>query len=86
METFHTALTSVSKNAWFGSCDLKEAYYSISIDRRYRKYLRLYWGNQLYEYTSLPMGLTTVEKFSIGKIRGGFMKMIILAIYGISDR
>ena len=36
--------------------DLKDAYFSIPIDIRDRKYPRFPWGNTLYEFTCLPFG------------------------------
>ena len=62
MDTFQTALTYVSNNCWFGSVDLKDAYYSVNIDERDRKFLRFYWNNVLYEYTCMPNGLTTAPR------------------------
>jgi hypothetical protein len=41
------------------SIDLKDAYYSIPIRERDRKYLRFYWHNQLYQFTCLPNGLSS---------------------------
>ncbi|VDI36333.1 Hypothetical predicted protein [Mytilus galloprovincialis] len=62
METLKSAIQCVSQNCWFASIDLKDAYYSISIDHKDRKYLRFYWNDQLYEYTCLPNGLTTAPR------------------------
>ena len=59
METLQTALSCVSPNCWFASCDLKEAYYSLNVDSYYRKFLRFDWSDVLYEYTCLPNGLIT---------------------------
>ena len=56
MENFNTALSLVSKNCYFGSIDLRDAYYSVNIDSQYRKYLRFTWNNQLYEFNCLPNG------------------------------
>ena len=62
METLKSALQCITANCWFGSVDLKDAYYSISVDRRDRKFLRFYWIDQLYEFTCLPNGLTTAPR------------------------
>lgn len=62
METLTTAFSCIYKNAWFAFCDLKDAYYSIQVDHRYRKFLRFSSKNQLYEYTCLPNGLTTAPR------------------------
>ena len=41
------------------SLDLKHAYYTIPIAAEHRKYLKFVWGGQLYEFQSLPTGLTS---------------------------
>jgi hypothetical protein len=62
METLKSALQCISKHSWFGSVDLKDAYYSIQVNKFDRKYLRCYWNVHLYEYTCLPNGLTTAPR------------------------
>ena len=37
--------------------DLKDAYFSISIHKKHRKYLRFPWGNKLYEFQAMGFGL-----------------------------
>ena len=44
------------------SIDLKDAYYSIPIAEEHQKYLKFIWRNQLYAFTSLPMGLTSSHR------------------------
>ena len=39
MDTFETALHMITKNCYFASLDYTDAYYSIAIDKNYRKYL-----------------------------------------------
>ena len=41
---------------------LIEAYYSLNVDSYYRKFLRFYWSDVLYEYTCLSNGLTTAPR------------------------
>ena len=40
------------------SIDLKDAYYSIPVALEHQKYLKFIWRDQLYAFTSLPMGLS----------------------------
>ncbi|CAG2213825.1 unnamed protein product [Mytilus edulis] len=75
METFKTAVTSISKNCWFGSVDLKDAYYSVKVDKNDRKYLRFYWKHVLYEYTCLPNGLTTAPRIFTKILKVVFSKL-----------
>ena len=59
METLKTALYLVKPNAFFGSLDLRQAYYSLPIHKECRKFLRFIWDGVIYEYSSLPNGLLT---------------------------
>ncbi|VDH98377.1 Hypothetical predicted protein [Mytilus galloprovincialis] len=75
METFKTAITNITQNCWFGSVDLKDAYYSVSINEKDRKYLRFYWNGVLYEYTCLPNGLTTAPRIFTKILKVVFSKL-----------
>ena len=46
----------ISKNCYFASADLCDAYYSVPIASEHRKYLRFTWKQQMYEFTCLPNG------------------------------
>lgn len=59
METLKTALSLVKPNAYFGSLDLRQAYYSLQILTESRKFLRFIWDGVVYEYSCLPNGLST---------------------------
>ena len=59
METLKTALTLVKPNVYFGSLDLRQAYYSLPIQKCCRKFLRFVWEGVVYEYTCLPNGLSS---------------------------
>ena len=59
METLKTALALVKPNAFFGSLDLRQAYYSMPIRKECRKFLRFIWKGVVYEYSCLPNGLST---------------------------
>ena len=50
MFSLQTVLDMMQPGAWLGSVDLKDAYYSVSIDREHRKFLRFRWEGQLYLY------------------------------------
>jgi hypothetical protein len=49
----------MTKDCWFASVDLKDAYYSVNVNKICRKFLRFIWKDQCYEFTALPMGLTS---------------------------
>ena len=86
MENFNTALALVSENCFFGSIDLRDAYYSVNIHYLFRKYLRFTWNNQLFEFNCLPNGysgaprlFTKIMKPLFGKLRSeGYLSVFYL--------
>ena len=63
MSSLNTALEMMRQGAWMGSVDLEKCYYSFSILKEHRKYLRFRWDNILYEYQVLPNGLSSGPRF-----------------------
>lgn len=57
IEDYRTILKLVTKNCYFASIDLKDAYFSLPIKNKYRKYLRFRFQNTTYEFNCLPFGL-----------------------------
>ena len=49
METLANAINLMKKNCFFGSIDLKDAYYSVNIQGEHRKYFRFRFDDILYE-------------------------------------
>ena len=62
MDTLETAIRLMRPGCYMTSIDLKDAYYSIPIAEEHQKYLKFIWRNQLYAFTSLPMGLTSSHR------------------------
>ena len=62
MENLRSAVTLMSPNCYMASIDLKDAYYSVSIDTNHRKYIRFIWKNQLFQFTCLPYGLSSAPR------------------------
>ena len=58
MEHIMTILPLIKQGMYMTSLDLKDAYFSIPIANRYKKYLRFIWNGQLYEYQCLCFGLS----------------------------
>ena len=58
-ESVETAIRLMRPGCYMTSIDLKDAYYSIPIAEELQKYLKFIWRDQLYAFTSLPMGLTS---------------------------
>ena len=59
MDTLETAIRLMRPGCYMTSIDLKDAYYSIPIAEEHQKYLKFIWRDQLYAFTTLPMGLTS---------------------------
>ena len=59
MDTLKSAIHMMKRDCWFGSVDLKDAYYSVLVDQDHRKYLRFLWDGTCYQFRCLPMGLTS---------------------------
>lgn len=62
METLKTALQLIRKNCYFAKLDFKDAYFSIPVNKKDRKYLCFKWKNQIFEFTCLPNGLTSAPR------------------------
>ncbi|XP_056307255.1 uncharacterized protein LOC130219008 [Danio aesculapii] len=57
------ALTrSIRRGDWFASIDLKDAYFHISIYPAHRKYLRFSFQNEVFEFVTLPFGLSLAPR------------------------
>lgn len=59
LEDIRTACKLISKNCFMSSIDLKEAYFSVPIADKYKKYLRFTFDGHLFEFNALPYGLCT---------------------------
>jgi hypothetical protein len=62
MDTLKSAINLMRKDCYFASIDLKDAYYSVAVHPSDRKYLQFYWGDQCFQFTSLPMGLSSAPR------------------------
>ena len=59
MDTLTAILNLVTPGCYMASIDLKHAYYTIPIAQEQQKFLKFVWNDQLYEFTTLPMGLSS---------------------------
>ena len=62
MHSLQTALHMMRPDCWMGSIDLKDAYYSVLIREKNRKFLRFRWRNRLFEFRVLPNGLACAPR------------------------
>lgn len=72
MEDIKTACNLVSQNCFMCKLNLKDAYYMVPINFKYRKYLKFSFEGNIYEFNCLPFGLNTAP-FVFTKI----MKLVI---------
>ena len=57
LEDLKTVLRLVSKSCWMATIDLQDSYFTIKIDKNYKKFLRFKFEDTLYEFNCLPFGL-----------------------------
>lgn len=53
METLESVLSSVRRNSFFVSIDLKDAYLSVPVNKNHRKYLKNSFGMEYYTIVML---------------------------------
>ncbi|MCG8045740.1 MAG: hypothetical protein JAY75_18865 [Candidatus Thiodiazotropha taylori] len=62
METLKNALQLVKQSCYFGKIDLKDAYFSVGIQRHCRKLLKFSWEGKLFQFTCLANGLSPAPR------------------------
>lgn len=58
METLNDLLYLLQHNDWMASIDLKNAYYTIPVNRDHQKYFTFVFSSKPYKFTCLPNGYT----------------------------
>ena len=62
MDNIHTVACLLTPNCYMASVDLQDAYYSISIEPEFRKYLQFTWQGHHWQYKALPNGLSSAPR------------------------
>ena len=62
MDSLQSAVQLMKPNCWMAVLDLKDAYYSVPIATKDRKYLRFMHGGQLDEHLCLRNGLSSAPR------------------------
>ena len=62
MTTLKHIREAIRPGCWAVSFDIKSAYCHIPIARRHRCFLRFRWKGQVYQFKTLPFGLSTAPK------------------------
>jgi hypothetical protein len=59
METIRSNRSCIHPGMWTTSLDLMDAYFHIPIAPPFRKFLRFVWDNTVYQFRTLPFGIST---------------------------
>ena len=62
MDTLQSAVRLMKPNCFLASVDLRDAYYSIPIDREHQKFLEFHWKGKLFQFSCLPNGLSCAPR------------------------
>ncbi len=62
MDTFRSCLNLVHQNDYCASIDLSDAYYTVPLHKKYKKYVRFIWKGIRYQYRVLAMGLSSAPR------------------------
>lgn len=62
MTSLQTAIDMLRPNAFMGSVDLKDAYYSVKVNEDHQKLLKFIWGNKIFKFKGMPNGLTSAPR------------------------
>ena len=62
MENINSVRDVIQENDYMGKIDLKDAYLTVPVWEKHRKYLKFAWGGQCYQFKSLPFGLATAPR------------------------
>eukprot|EP00794_Sanderia_malayensis_P010499 gene10499-11598_t len=56
MESLHDVQNIIKPNVWMASVDLKDAFYSIPVNKNHQKYFKFFWKDKFYEFQGMPNG------------------------------
>lgn len=59
LEDTRTVLRLIQKDWFMATIDLKDAYFSVPVHKKYRKFLRFSFNDSLYQFTCLCFGLAS---------------------------
>ena len=72
MESLQSVIAMMTQNCYMASIDIRDAYYSVPIASEHQKYFKFLWRDQLYQYTCLPMGLSSSPRIFTKIMRPAF--------------
>lgn len=59
MDTAKDVGLLLQESDWAASIDLRDAYFHVSVSRRFHRFMRFGWRKRLYQFLVLPFGLCT---------------------------
>lgn len=62
MEDMKNVIRLIYPHCYMATIDLKDSYFLISVNEKYRKYLRFKFNGQLYQFNCLAFGLSTAPQ------------------------
>ena len=62
MDSIHTCSQIMRPHCYMASIDLRDAYFSVPIDKEHQKYLKFFWRGTLYQFTCLAQGLSSAPR------------------------
>lgn len=62
MDSIHDVIQLVHPNCFFMTVDFKDAYFSVPVRPKDRKWLRFIWQDEPFQFTCLPQGLTSAPR------------------------
>ena len=87
MDTLEAVIKMMTPGCFMTSIDLRDAYYSLPIVPADRKYLKFCWRGVLYQFTALPMGLTSSPRIFTKVLKPVFATLrshMATRVWGIS--
>ncbi len=62
MDTLATVMNLMEQGCYMASIDLKDAYYTVSVDKQYQNFLKFKKNNQLFTFSCVPNGLSSAPR------------------------
>lgn len=75
MENLMSATQMMTQGCYLASVDFRSAYYTVSIDPAFRKFLKFQWNGNLYAYTCFANGLAHCPRYFTKLLKPVYAKL-----------
>ena len=75
MESLKQALHLVRRGSYMASIDIKDAFYSVPIQKDHKKYLRFMWKGQQFQFRVMPNGYCDAMRVFTKLLKPAFAKL-----------